>query len=149
MTKIEEIKKAVEHVFEVDNINTRNRRRNVVDARKAYADICMQITDYKQYEISNLISRNRSLMSNYVMRSNQLKDSDIVYRNKFNACLYQFINKNTTTIIDISHLNTVENYAKNTKKSIPCIYKKRDLGSLKIISIDGVDFVNILNKKNI
>ena len=89
--EIDELKKIVNDVFLVD-IEVKNRKRGVVDARKVYSKI-LRDNGYSYELIGETIEKDHATIIHYVKNIEYLLSYDRILREKYVACKNVFIKK--------------------------------------------------------
>jgi len=88
---IDELKKIVNDVFLVD-IEVKDSKRGVVDARKVYSKI-LRDSGYSYESIGNTIKKDHATIIHYVKNIEYLLSYDQILREKYVACKNVFIKK--------------------------------------------------------
>lgn len=89
--EIDELKKIVNDVFLVD-IEVKDSKRGVVDARKVYSKI-LRDSGYSYELIGETINKNHATIIHYVKNIEYLLTYDQILRDKYVACKNIFIKK--------------------------------------------------------
>ena len=80
---IQDVKKAVEHVFKFEDISIRKRSRELVTARQLYVKISKENTDENPDNILKLVNRDRSLYLHCISSANFLVNTYRYERKKY------------------------------------------------------------------
>jgi len=89
--EIDELKKIVNDIFLVD-IEVKNSKRGVVDARKVYSKI-LRDSGYSYELIGETINKDHATIIHYVKNIEHLLSYDRIIREKYVACKNVFIKK--------------------------------------------------------
>ena len=89
--EIDELKKIVNDVFLVD-LEVKNRKRGVVDARKIYSKI-LRDSGYSYELIAETINKDHATIIHYVRNVEHILSYDRMLRDKYVACKNVFIKK--------------------------------------------------------
>jgi len=89
--EIEELKKIVNDVFLVD-IEVKDRKRKIVDARKVYSKI-LKDSGYSYELIGETINKNHATIIHYIKNIEYLLSYDQILREKYVACKNIFTGK--------------------------------------------------------
>ena len=87
MTALQRILEAVEKETGLDIANATGRQRHIVDARKIYAYIARNITNYSLYEIGRFINKNHATIIHYERCTKELVLHDIEFAEMYHRCL--------------------------------------------------------------
>lgn len=88
MKEVEKLKKIVNEVFSVD-LESKNRKRDVVDARKVYAKILRE-AGYRYEKIAKSINKDHSTIIHYVENIENILSYDKDLMDKYMACELSF-----------------------------------------------------------
>lgn len=89
--EVEELKKIVNDVFLVD-LDAKNRKRGVVDARKVYSKILRE-SGHSYESIGNSLSKNHATIIHYVNNIGHIMSYDRSIRDKYVSCKNVFVKK--------------------------------------------------------
>lgn len=88
MKEVEKLKKIVNEIFSVD-IESKSRKRDLVDARKVYAKILRE-AGYRYEKIAKSINKDHSTIIHYVENIENIMSYDKDLMDKYMACELSF-----------------------------------------------------------
>ena len=115
---MDSLKKIINEVFIVD-IDSKRRKRRIVDARIVYAKILRDL-GYPYEQIADTINKDHSTIVYYIKNIDNLLEFDSTFKKRYNICKKKFLLENRKIIMksnDDIHLEAIS-LAERLEKAI-------------------------------
>lgn len=121
---MESLKQIVNEIFLID-IDSKRRKRTIVDGRKVYSKILRDL-GYSYQHIGNTLDKDHCSIIHYVKNIDSLLEFDSVFNKRYNMCKKKFLLQNREIIMksnDNIHLQAIT----LSEKLEQLIFEKQEL----------------------